>query len=186
MPVFDEGHQRFSFDDLQWTIVKYDGHRDYREKIANLPDTKAVDFIGLYNAHEEVLYWFEVKDFRGYRIQNKRRLSDLELATEVGQKVRDSIAGVFGAYRTSAASHLWKPFVDAMRRKNCTIRVVLWLEQDPMPGTLVRRRNAVQMLNDELAKRLRWITAKVVVVSKASGPRPPGLTVTDLPGAGRP
>jgi hypothetical protein len=42
------------------------------------------------------------------------------------------------------------------------------------------------MLNDELAKRLRWITAKVVVVSKTSGQCPPGLTVTDLPGAGQP
>jgi hypothetical protein len=186
MPSFEEGRQRFTFDDRHWTVVKYDDHDDYVKRIAKLPETKGMDFVGLLRQGGLTLCWIEAKDFRGYRIQNKARLTAGELAVEIAQKVRDSIAGVIGAYRTSGASHVWKPFIDAMRRKDCAIRVVLWLEQDPMPGTLARRKSAAQMLNDELAKRLRWITAKVVVVSKTSGQCPPGLTVTDLPGAGQP
>jgi hypothetical protein len=186
MLPFDEQHQRFTFDDQQWAAVKYDDHRDYRRKIANLPDTKAVDFIGLYNGPDGVLYWIEVKDFRGYRIQNKRRLSDGELATEVGQKVRDSIAGVIGAYRTSGQWEVWRPFVRAIWRRESTIRVLVWLEEDTIPGPAGRRGNAAQVQTQLLKERLKWLTAHVFVVSQALGSCPQGLVVTDLPGAGRP
>ena len=182
MPTFDEGHQRFAFDDQRWAaVVKYDVHRDYREKIANLPDTKAVDFVGLYNGRDGVLYWFEVKDFRGYRIQNKHRLSEGELATEVGQKVRDSIAGVIGAYRTSGEWDVWHPLVRALWRRKISIRVLFWLEEDNPPAPPRSRRNAAQVQARLLRERLRWLTAHVFVVSHALGGCPDGLTVTDLP-----
>ena len=186
MPTFDERHQRFTFDDRQWTVVKYDDHRDYRQRIANLPDTKAVDFIGLYGGRDGILYWIEAKDFRGYRIQNKLRLSDGELATEVGQKIRDSISGIIGAYRTSGQWETWHPLVRALWRRNITIRVVLWLEEDHTAGPPGSRRNAAQVLSRLLRQRLGWLTPHVLVVSQAFGGCPDGLTVTDLPGAGQP
>jgi hypothetical protein len=186
MPPFDEQHQRFTFDDQQWTVVKYDGHRDYREKIAKLDGTKAVDFVGLHNGPDGVLYWIEVKDFRGYRIRNKHRLSDGELAAEVGHKVRDSIAGVIGAYRMSGQWEVWRPFVRAIWRRDCTIRVLLWLEEDNIPGPPGRRQNASQVQAQLLRDSLGWLTARVFVVSQTLGGCPPGLVVTDLPGAGKP
>ena len=96
MASFDEERQRFTFDDQLWIVVKYDQCADYLKKIAKLPETKGVDFIGRLRQADGILYWIEAKDFRGYRIQNKRRLSDGELAIEVAQKLRDSIAGVVG------------------------------------------------------------------------------------------
>lgn len=186
MPAFDEEHQRFAFDDRQWTVVKYDDHRDYREKIAKLDGTKAVDFVGLHNGPDGVLYWIEVKDFRGYRIQTKRRLSDGGLATEVGQKVRDSIAGVIGAYCMSGQWETWRPFVKAIWRRKCSTRVLLWLEEDNIPGPPGRRQNAAQVQAHLLRERLGWLKARVLVVSQSLGGCPPGLAVSDLPGAGQP
>ena len=73
-----------------WTPVKYDEHADYRNKIAKFAKCCAVDFIALYAN----TFWFiEVKDFRGYRIENKSRIATGELAREVARKARDSIAG---------------------------------------------------------------------------------------------
>jgi len=63
--------------------------------------TKAVDFVGVRGGS---LFFFEVKDFRGYRIENTRRQRE-ELPLEIGLKVRDSLAGVAGAYaRTGGAA----------------------------------------------------------------------------------
>lgn len=81
MSDFDEQRQCFHFDDQQWSVVKYDEHPDYVEKIRRLNDTKGVDFIGLHKRGDEVLYWIEVKDFRGYRIQNKSRLTTTTSST---------------------------------------------------------------------------------------------------------
>ncbi len=78
-----EGHLRFQFDD-SWFAIKYDDHRDYRERIERLDGTKAVDFVAVYmNAQ---LFLIEVKDFRGFRIENRERVTDGQLALEVGQK----------------------------------------------------------------------------------------------------
>lgn len=185
MSVLDEQKLRFAFDDQQWSVVKYDEHRDYRDRIESLNGTRAVDFIGLQEDGESVLYWIEVKDFRGYRIQNKSRLSDGELAVEVGTKVRDSLAGVMGAYCSSGNSHEWRPFVKSMWQRNAPIRVLLWLEEDPMPGPPARRQNAAQVQTSLLKQKLRWFTARALVVSQRTGDCPAGLTVTNLPGAGQ-
>lgn len=184
MRTFEEQHLRFTFDD-QWTVVKYDDHADYRDRIGRLERTRAVDFVGFCAQEDEALYWIEVKDFRGYRIQNKRRMSDGELATEVAEKVRDSVAGVLGAYRTAGEWRPWQPFVRGLWRRGCPIRVILWLEEDPMPGPQARRRNAAQVRARLLKDRLRWLTTKVLVISQATDGCPDGLTVADLPGAGQ-
>jgi hypothetical protein len=186
MPSFDEQHQKFTFDDGRWSVVRqYDKHPDYLQKIRKLTGTKAVDFVGLQDGEDGVLYWIEVKEFRGYRIQNKQRLSDGELAQEVAEKVRDSLAGVVGAYQTtSAESDVWRPFVRALWRK-AAIRVLLWLEEDNMPRPRGRRDNAAQVLSEEIKKKLKWLTARVFVVGQALGGCPEGLVVADLPGAGQ-
>lgn len=186
MPTFDEGHQRFTFDDQRWTVEKYDSHADYRNKIAKLSGTKAVDFVGLLDGVRGDLYWIEVKDFRGYRIQNKERLSEGELAIEVAQKVRDSIAGIIGAYHTSGSWETWEPFVRSLQSRDNRVRVILWLEQDNMPGPPGVRKNQAQVLGQALAQKLRWLTARVFVLGSATGGCPEGLVVTDLQGAGQP
>ena len=89
--TFEEGHLRFRFDD-SWYAIKYDEHPDYRERIERLDGTKAVDFVAVHR--DSQLFLIEVKDFRGHRIENQPRLREGELAIEVGQKVRDTVAGI--------------------------------------------------------------------------------------------
>ncbi len=186
MTAFKEQKQRFDFDDQQWSVIKYDDHPDYLQRIEKLPGSKGVDFIGLHKHGSDNLYWIEVKDFRGYRIANKKRLSAGELATEVGMKVRDSLAGVMAAYCSSSRWAEWRAFVRSMWQRRAPIRVLLWLEEDPMPGPAARRQNAAQVQTRLLKEKLKWFTTRVLVVSQRTGGCPAGLSVTDLPGAGQP
>lgn len=123
--AFAEEHLRFVFDDA-WSVVKYDDHRDYRERIERLEGTKAVDFVAVYA--NEVLYLIEVKDFRGYRIKNRLRIRDAELAVEVGQKVRDTSAGIVAANHRGNTTD-WGKTVRRLAVNATPVRVLLWLEQ---------------------------------------------------------
>jgi hypothetical protein len=183
--VFDEDHLRFEFDEA-WTVVKYDEPGGYyREKVKALEGTKAVDFVALYVASRH-LFWIEVKDFRGYRIQNKSRQTDGELAREVAQKVRDSIAGVVGAFQLSSSPETWQPFVNCMRRREPSMKVLLWLEDDQPPPGKPPRRETTRVQAQMLERQLRWLTTKVSISSLNNGAQPLGLKVTNLPGAGQP
>lgn len=180
MPSFNEGHLRFEFDD-SWVAVKYDEHRDYRESIGHLAGTKAVDFVAIHS--DSQLYLVEIKDFRGHRIENRDRLKEGAIAIEIGQKVRDTIAGIVAAHHRGNAE--WGR---AVRRMGCgeePVRVLLWLEQDLPRGPQGRRENQASVLMHELRRKLRWLTTKVLAISLATGTRPEGLSVTNLPGAGR-
>ncbi|KPA17871.1 cysteinyl-tRNA synthetase [Candidatus Magnetomorum sp. HK-1] len=95
MRIITEGDLRFSFPD-DWSIVKFDDCNFYRHRISKCQETKAVDILAWSG---EVLYMIEAKDFRREKIKNQPRLTGGELAIEVAQKVRDTIAGIFGAYR---------------------------------------------------------------------------------------
>ncbi|HEU4728156.1 MAG TPA: hypothetical protein VFT22_09715 [Kofleriaceae bacterium] len=81
---------RFVFDD-SWLVARWDDSSWYRagiEKLKGQVDgraeaTKAVDVVGL---RDHVPYLFEVKDFRGYAIENKLRQVQ-ELPVELGLEV---------------------------------------------------------------------------------------------------
>jgi hypothetical protein len=179
--TFEEGHLRFRFDD-SWYAIKYDEHPDYRERIERLDGTKAVDFVAVYL--DSQLFLIEVKDFRGHRIDNQPRLREGELAIEVGQKVRDTVAGIVAAYHRGNDED-WERAVRRMGCRESPVRVILWLEQDLPPGPPGRRHNQASVLIDALRNRLQWLTPRILVVSLGTGNAPDGLQVTNLPGAGR-
>ncbi|HVA47275.1 MAG TPA: hypothetical protein VNH11_12980 [Pirellulales bacterium] len=184
---FREGQLRFQFSD-EWYVVKYDGHRDYSAEMARLQGTKAVDFIALLEAQPAAeMLWMEVKDFRGYRIQNKARQFDGELAAELGEKVRDSIAGLVGAWQRSSTPDVWLPFIERLSQREPPMKVLLWLEDDPPPPGGTRNATLTERVRIRLLKeRLRWLTTKVIVASLATRNWPKGMKVSNLPGAGRP
>ncbi|ETR70187.1 MAG: hypothetical protein OMM_08998 [Candidatus Magnetoglobus multicellularis str. Araruama] len=69
----------------------------------------------------------EAKDFRKERIKNQPRLTGGELAIEVAQKVRDTFAGIFGAYRWN--NEELNDFYNMIFPKAKTkIQVILFLE----------------------------------------------------------
>ena len=182
---FDEGRLRFEFGEA-WRVVKYDGHPAYRKGIEGLSGTKAVDFVGLLGGS---LYLIEVKDFRGYRIANKKRIRNGDLAVEVARKARDSVAGLIGALHTSGEPAEWRPFVRALAKHDNSPRVVLWLEEDrhgPSPVFEKRRKSGASVLIQQLKNSTKWLTTKVVVASRQTRHKePPSLSVGSLRGAGQ-
>lgn len=173
---FTEEYQRFSFDDAEWVVLKYDEEPAYLERIAKLQETKGVDFIGIHNRD---LYLVEVKDFRNYRVENQARLTNGELPIEIGQKVRDTIAGIIGAYRTSD-SHKWEAFAKILTANTKTIRVVVWLEYDLPVNSKARNKVRASVGTNIYKKRLNWLTSQVLVTNQSSNGLP-DLTVSNLP-----
>ena len=182
-----EGHLEFAFGS-SWHVIKYDDHRDYQDKIKRLDGTKALDFVAVHRTKPETLYLIEVKDFRGSRIENKARLSNGELAVEVGQKVRDTLAGIIGGFHGVNVGD-WKPVMERIMTTDQPIKIVLWLEEDlPLPsrprGRGVQQRTVMMNI---LKNRLRWLTTKVFVASLQDGADVmPELAVKSLSGARRP
>jgi hypothetical protein len=113
MTRIEEGSLAFDFGS-RWQVFKFDSHRDYQKMKDLLEGTKAIDFLGILD-HKE-LYLIEVKDFREHSIETKVRLipqkvaknrvtsqpDDEPLHIELAKKVRESLACIIGAHRTSS------------------------------------------------------------------------------------
>lgn len=142
-----------------WDVVKYDDHSVYHEGIKCLQGTKAVDILGERGGD---LYFIEIKDFRGHRIENRARLRDGDLAVEVALKVRDTLAGLVGAARTRT-SESWRSWAASVLKS--TPKVLLWLEQDRAESD-DRGRGRPLTLKDRLDQNLRWLHPHVMVVDQ--------------------
>lgn len=171
MSVFQEGALEFRFQDGQ-PACKYDETKHYREKVAKLNATKAVDF--LYVCEHRDLYFIEVKDFRGHRIENKSR----DLAVEIALKVRDTTAGVVGAWRIAGDHDAWKPFLEALVSEKTRVCVTLWLEEDLPSGPPGIMKNRNQVLAEQIKTLMRWLTTHVLVTNRDADV--PGLSVKGL------
>ncbi len=176
MTRFKEGFLDFIFGE-RWQILKLDEHKDYRLRIGKLENTKAVDFIGILD--QEELYLIEVKDLRGDRIANKDRLLKGQLAIEIAQKVKDSVACIVGAYRTSSTPQDWEPYLKILANKKKKIRVVLWLEHD-LPSHYPSRKKVTSSVRIQIFKqKLTWLTSQVLVCSNSTVGLP-DVTVNNL------
>ena len=174
---FDEQSLRFEFDDTWQVVVQSDGEpMVFKQGIKMLQRTRDVDFIALRKDRQ--LFFIEVKDFRGYRIQNKERISNGELANLVAWKVRDTVAALVGARRSRPDDGTWRELARAFEPGH-GVRVVLWLEEDPPAGARdIRAANRRSILQKDIQKRLRWLDVRAVVESRHAGL--PGVTVTSL------
>jgi hypothetical protein len=172
--VHEEGDLRFTFDE-DWRVLKWDGHGAYLGGLQLFQGTKAVDFFGLYIGAP----WFiEVKDFRGYRIQNKERLTGGELAREVASKVRDTLAGkIWACDRAPLDDCELRDFVRPLVNRGQKVPVVLWLEEDRAPDP-----PAASALAEAIKRELAWLNPRVIVLSRALARDRPiqGLEVASL------
>ena len=171
--ILVEKFVEFNFGD-SWCVLRYDGteetrdgrrvgHPFYREQVSRLAGTKAVDFVGV---QADTGYLIEAKDFRGYRIQNRKRLATSDLAVEIAKKVRDPLAGLVAAKRNH-----------------------------PDPGVLgdvaaqgdPRQWKAEQaLLADKIKSYMSWFSSRVLVVDQTTYQQHPSdLHARNLPGAGR-
>lgn len=173
--VFDEKSLRFTFDD-DWQVLKWDEHGGYLRGLQKHGETKAVDFFGL---HLGAPWFVEVKDFRGYRVANKRRLSSGDLAQEVACKVRDTLAAMAWACgRSSVDPGEIGRFLRPLVNRSEKVPVVLWLEED-RPATPA----SASTLAEAIKRELGWLNAKVIVASRALTRHAPiaGISVVNKP-----
>lgn len=174
--IVEEGLLRFDFDNHHWQVIKFDEHTDYQKMQKCLSATKAVDFVGVLN--KTSLYFIEVKDFRGYTVQNKKRLLTDELAVEIAQKVKDSVACLLGSHRTSSKAEDWKLFVQALLKNE--IKVILWLEHD-LPTYKTKKDKVFASVEGNVLKtKLKWLTTKATVMSQDHASLS-HLTISNLP-----
>ena len=176
--TLEEEFQRFTFDE-NWVVFKYDdtgtGYFAIRDAVAG---SRACDFLGLWT--NSVAYLIEVKDFRGHRIPNKPRLGKGELALEVAQKVRDTLAGVVSGCRRGDGKYPWSELRNHLTGPRHEVIVVLCPEDDGL-----RDKAELGVQAEAIRQKLAWLCPKVRVVSQRINPdKLPGVVVTNLPGAG--
>jgi len=127
MKTIEEGSLAFDFPDT-WHATKYDDWVYYRTHFqSSFGGTKAVDILALRANHH--FYLIEIKD---YRIEPRQK--DMELAQEVAEKVRDTLAALFAA-RIVANKDSEKSFAERSV-KATKIVVILHLEQPTKPTRL--------------------------------------------------
>lgn len=193
MTTIDEGRIRFDFGE-RWHVEKWDASDAYTRGVGTLSGeltdangnkraegTKAVDFVGVL---DDTLYLFEVKDFRGHRIENKRRQIQ-ELPLEIGLKVRDTLAGLAGAYAKTGAPPWLERCGTALTARKKPVRVVAWIADDaPGPREPRGKRDAHDSVRTALVKqKLAWLTPRVLVEDPRASVVEE-VTVSNLPGAG--
>lgn len=167
-----ESRLRFRFGEPWQRMEQWDKHACYTAGLGLQATTAAVDFIGLFGSDP---YFIEVKNFRDYRIENKRRLSGGTLADEVANKVRDTIAALVWAMDRGHDTPSVRALVDQLFATRTKCSVVLWLEEDPQTRPADR-----SVLAEAIKRRLHWLKARVIVLSQDARPLP-GLAVSGAP-----
>lgn len=160
--IIREDYLEFDFDE-SWKVFRFDEHPYYRKQMEKVDETKAIDFLGIF---DDQLFLIEVKDFRGHRIETRERLLTGELCIEIAQKVRDSLACIIGAHRNSNEIEHWRPYAEILCNPEKSIKVVVWLETDSPPSNLHQRqrfRNSVS--TNTFKRKLKWLTSRVLVCS---------------------
>ncbi|NJK31220.1 MAG: hypothetical protein HC927_01730 [Deltaproteobacteria bacterium] len=189
MTEFVEQNVLFTFDE-SWSCEKWDDCDVYRNGIAVLQGTQAVDFLGV---HGDSMYLIEVKDFRAHRIESKN-VAGGEIhywSTEIACKVRDTIAGIMGAALSGGPNDIviqCSEILGARELRN--VHVVAWIIKEPQPiHPNPKKQQKIDAVNkkrseqwrEALKKRLGWLTVKVKHSNPFESPRVPGVTVRNLP-----
>lgn len=167
MVQFTESRLIFTFDE-PWRVLFWDRHPAYTSGLGRQQGTAAVDFFALFGSCP---YFIEVKNLRGFRIENRGRSLD----EEVADKVRDTLAGAVWALGREAGDRDLKRIVQHCFGANEKLRVVLWLEEDPQRRP-VERSNLGALIKG----RLNWLNPHVLVLSRRDPPLR-GLTVEGAP-----
>jgi hypothetical protein len=191
----DEGKISFAFGE-RWQVEKWDACNAYLGGIRKLngelteadgtarkEGTKAVDFVGVLD--EEKLYLCEVKDFRGHRLENKKRQMS-ELPLEIGLKVRDTLAGLAGSYAKKGGQGWVELCGQVLVARKHQVHVIAWIADDSVRSGETRRERAAHdsVRLSRLKQRLSWLTARVWVEDPFEQGLP-DVTVENLPGAGQ-
>jgi len=159
MSIIEEGNLTFQFPS-DWQVCKYDSENHfYYNHIRRCEGAKAVDILACSNTE---LFMIEAKDFRGDRINNKDRILKGELVVEVTQKVRDTIAGLYGAFR--CFNEELQPFYHHIfAEKRQSVKIVLLLEEDRPPEKAKRFKYKRSQLQKTINSHLKFLNVHCYV-----------------------
>ncbi|MEK8017381.1 MAG: hypothetical protein VSS75_010985 [Candidatus Parabeggiatoa sp.] len=166
-----------------WQVNQYDKPGFYRRKVHQCQGTGAVDILAL--SEEKGLFLIEVKDFRGYRIENKTRFKNGELSIEVSQKVRDTLIGLYGAYRCQET--VLAPFCDYLfahskltkdARYKRKMTAILFLEEDILPVRYENPKQVHEELRHRIQIQLKFLQVRSNVHNKETFYQKLGIQVT--------
>ncbi|HRH16240.1 MAG TPA: hypothetical protein PKV17_01150 [Aquabacterium sp.] len=162
MPVIDQSirEDRLTFTFPEGSLSsKYDEWSHYRNQFnAAFGGTKAVDIV---YASTNTAWLIEVKDYRRHQ-----RTKALDLADEIGFKVRDTLAGLISA-STLANDTDERRVAQALLEKR-QWRVVLHLEIPPSRSRLWPRAIEPDKVQQKLKTLVRAIDPHPTVVSQSS------------------
>lgn len=161
MTIIQEGTLQFTFN-APAEACKYDGWSFYRSQFQDgcYSRNKAVDLL-CYSGTDAWL--IEVKDYRLHA-----RTKAVNLADEIANKVRDSLAGLVAAQmRASSADE--RQFARRMLRTT-NIRVVCHVEQPAKTSRLRPQAIEPDKLKGQLRQRLKAIDPHPMVMDAASVP----------------
>jgi hypothetical protein len=155
MPEIIEGRLTFSFP-IDWQASKFDEWSFYRNQFQQVcGGAKAVDILAV---EPRVCLWkIEVKDYRQHR-----RTKTLDLAVEIAEKVRDSLAALVAAHANANDSDEKAMAVTALRCPR--LRVVLHLEQPAKHSTLFPRAIDPANVRQRLKQLIKAIDPHPLVI----------------------
>lgn len=186
MTEFVEGEMAFTFA-KGLEVCKYDDTKFYRGTMLRIEGTKGVDFIVVKPSSGNMgeALFVEVKDLTGHESRNRQRLLSGRLVSEVVQKVRDTLSGLYAAQRWDIKE--LRPFTRSLFQNPDTsrIKVILFLEERKSSSLLFpyKRRLAdqVQLLNS----KLRPFRAEGKIYNSKTLPSSFGWKGKRIPGSGR-
>jgi len=172
MKTIEEQKLTFAFPD-NWEVIKYDESHFFMNHVRKSQGSKAVDILAL---SDNRLFLIEIKDFRGYRIESKKSLRSNEVLNEVVQKVRDTVTGLYAAYRRQ--SEELAPFYHYLCtgskystdvRHQRKIIAVFFLEQDTQSDAEFFLRN----LEMKMKYKLKFLNINCLVHNKKTYAKKP-------------
>jgi hypothetical protein len=164
-----DGALEHRFDDA-WTVSKYDAWPFYVDHFQSQCATnKAVDFVARDPGN--ALWFVELKDYRTHP-----RMKSIELANEIAEKVRDSLAGIVAAAKWHSHHIHLEEAREHLGAKR--LRVVLHLEQPPHPSKLFPRKSELANVQQKLQQLVRAVDAHPVVMDLANMGRVPWQAAT--------
>lgn len=156
MPPIEVGRLKFDFP-AGWRAAKVDDWSFYRNQFIRISDgTKAIDLLAI-DAAGGCAWNIEVKDYRKHR-----RTKAIDIAEEVADKVRCSLAAIY-ATAVNANDSIEKSVARAAL-KCVRLRVVLHLEQPAKHSTLFPRAIKPEDVTQRLRQLVKAIDPHPLVV----------------------
>lgn len=147
--------------------IKFDDNSYYRNRFNNIRESKAVDILAY---GDKVFLFIEIKDFKGYEIQNYRRLKvnyinngEESLDYEVSKKVAMTLSCIFGAAMSGEENI--SPFFEKLTQKmnsnskDIRINIILFLE-----GNFKDSTRTFKAITDSLKKKLCWLPLDTKII----------------------